>query len=188
MDDQAFNIEALKIILKVLKVDISAQVHSASNGLQAVEQVKNQLRSGTIYDVIFMDCNMPFMDGYQATQEIRAIYGDSPCQILAVTGHSEGHYVQRAYESGMDKLISKPASVEDIKDIIVLAEEEKNPNKRAAALDSSLKIQKDDSPPSKRNHQALIELIEGPMLQSQGDVGIGQEPIGEQLFDDDFQL
>ena len=57
------------------------------------------------YDLIMMDCNMPFMDGYESTKRIRQYLFsqkiDQPI-ILAVTGHLEPDYVDRAIDSGMN--------------------------------------------------------------------------------------
>ena len=69
-----------------------------------------------------MDCNMPQMDGYQATQEIRAYLqanGHDQPVIAALTGHSEEKYIQRALDSGMDEFVKKPAKLEDINQIIM---------------------------------------------------------------------
>ena len=59
-----------------------------------------------------MDCNMPFCDGYQATQRIREICTEKQLpqpQIVAVTGHGEEEYVERCRRAGMDQVIVKPA-------------------------------------------------------------------------------
>ena len=77
MDDQPFNIEALKIILKTqLKID--KKIDQALNGAEALSLIisdfNTNLEQGcryTSYKVIFMDCQMPFMDGYEATANIR---------------------------------------------------------------------------------------------------------------------
>jgi two-component system, sensor histidine kinase RetS len=66
------------------------------------------------YPLILMDCNMPFMDGYEATEQIRKLFSDNHIQrsrqpkIIAVTGHVEQEYVKRALVSGMDKVYPKP--------------------------------------------------------------------------------
>ena len=52
-----------------------------------------------------MDCNMPVLDGYEATKQIRNLmYShnlDQPV-IIAVTGHTEDSFIQKAYQSGMN--------------------------------------------------------------------------------------
>lgn len=64
VDDTIFNITAFKIILQKV---MNCLVFEAYNGLEAVNHVK----SGMKFDLIFMDINMPVMDGYQATELIR---------------------------------------------------------------------------------------------------------------------
>ena len=58
-----------------------------------------------------MDCNMPFMDGYQCTQKIREyLHAQRVKQplISAVTGHTENAYVKRCIDCGMNQVLSKP--------------------------------------------------------------------------------
>lgn len=60
-----------------------------------------------------MDCNMPIMDGYEATDKIREflyLYGIIQPLIVAVTGHSEESYVERALNSGINYVLSKPVT------------------------------------------------------------------------------
>jgi CheY-like chemotaxis protein len=60
-----------------------------------------------------MDCNMPFIDGYETTQRIRQLLYDNNFMqpiISAVTGHDEQIYIKRAINSGMNQVISKPVN------------------------------------------------------------------------------
>ena len=72
-----------------------------------------------------MDCNMPEMDGYECTQRIRKLIHEfSSVQpiISAVTGHTEQAYVDRAVESGMNQVISKPVNPNILKNLIIKLE------------------------------------------------------------------
>ena len=92
MDDHIFNIEAMKTQLKIQGIDLGTQVDTAMNGLQALDLVKAEGN----YDLIFMDCNMPFMDGYEATSAIRNYCRDEGIpqpRIVAVTGHIEEQFI-----------------------------------------------------------------------------------------------
>ena len=76
MDDQSFNIDALVIILKmVVKVDTDKLCAFAHNGKEALKMVQEstelQMGKRCGFDLVLMDCNMPFMDGYEATTKIR---------------------------------------------------------------------------------------------------------------------
>mmetsp|Transcript_515 Transcript_515/g.998 ORF Transcript_515/g.998 Transcript_515/m.998 type:complete len:129 (+) Transcript_515:677-1063(+) len=101
VDDWGFNIMALKIILRIdCGIDPELQIDSANDGRQALSMVKSNVRENMMercdYEFILMDCNMPKMDGYQATSAIRHflhVSGLPQPIISAVTGHSESSYV-----------------------------------------------------------------------------------------------
>ena len=77
VDDIGFIIQALLIILKYfVKIDISISCDKAMNGKEALELIKKDVEqinndSDCSYELIFMDCNMPVLDGYQASLQIR---------------------------------------------------------------------------------------------------------------------
>lgn len=62
-DDMVFNSDALNFILRALKLNPGDAVHTALNGYQALAQVEGQSEDN-FYHIVFMDCNMPYMDGY----------------------------------------------------------------------------------------------------------------------------
>ena len=68
-----------------------------------------------------MDCNMPIMDGYEATKKIRKYLhkkGLKQPVIAAITGHTEQSYIRRAIKSGMNQVICKPANAKDLHKLI----------------------------------------------------------------------
>ena len=74
VDDVPFNIVALKMILE-FTFGLTKSIYSkkASNGQEAIEMVKSniELNGRCTFKLIFMDCQMPVMDGYEATRIIR---------------------------------------------------------------------------------------------------------------------
>ena len=78
VDDQSFNIDALKIIMKYhLGIDSGKYCTGALSGEQALEIIQKDIVSQTMdpprskFSLIFMDCNMPGMDGFETTLKIR---------------------------------------------------------------------------------------------------------------------
>ena len=68
-----------------------------------------------------MDLNMPDMDGMETTKNIRELlYSEGVDQpiISAVTGHQEQIYIDKAIKSGMNQVLSKPANIVCVKDIV----------------------------------------------------------------------
>ncbi|MBF0408009.1 MAG: response regulator [Candidatus Riflebacteria bacterium] len=84
----------------------------ANNGSEAV---KAALQSD--YDLVFMDCQMPEMDGYEVTRIIRENErksGKKKLPIIAMTAHSFQGEREKCFQAGMDDFISKPVRLEDI--------------------------------------------------------------------------
>ena len=89
----------------------------ARNGEEAV----NQYRDGD-FSLILMDCQMPILDGYQASQEIRSIEGTSACPlrvpIIALTAHALPGDREKCLAAGMDDYLSKPFSSAQLEKIL----------------------------------------------------------------------
>jgi CheY-like chemotaxis protein len=65
-----------------------------------------------------MDCNMPVMDGFQATQEIRNEFDSSQIFITALTAYASESFEKRCYKAGMDSFLTKPVSDDKILPIL----------------------------------------------------------------------
>ncbi len=103
VDDNDINILIAKTILKKLGTTVSI----AKNGLEALELFKKNK-----YDLIIMDCQMPKMDGYEATAKIRKIEKKKSLErtiIMAYTANAMKGDSDKCLEAGMDDYISKPA-------------------------------------------------------------------------------
>ena len=83
-----------------------------ADGSEAVDACSNG-----DYDVVLMDIDMPVMDGWQATIEIRK--KDKNIPIIALTAYNEESFKKKSFESGMNLFLSKPYNKEDIYDAIL---------------------------------------------------------------------
>ena len=113
VDDNQTNLEIAKGMLELLGLDID----SAENGLEALNLLEKHH-----YDLIFMDCQMPIMDGYQATKEIRKSqsnpkYKEIP--VIAMTANAMQSDRQICLDSGMSDYLSKPIDLERIESLLV---------------------------------------------------------------------
>ncbi|UOF02917.1 hybrid sensor histidine kinase/response regulator [Bdellovibrio reynosensis] len=100
------------IIISMLK-GLGHKVDVASNGCEAVKVYKNYA-----YDLILMDCQMPEMDGYTATEKIREIQNESSeakIPILAFTANVMTEDEERCRKCGMDDILAKPVTLDALK-------------------------------------------------------------------------
>lgn len=111
VEDIYINREIITTLLKPTGV----HVDSAENGLEAIEKFsKNPNR----YDLIFMDIQMPVMDGYSATEKIRAYDSEKAktIPIIAMTANVFREDIDKCLQAGMNDHIGKPMSFESIID------------------------------------------------------------------------
>jgi len=103
------NVVNQRVALRMLeRLGVRADV--AGNGREAVEMV-NMLS----YDVIFMDCQMPDMNGFEATAEIRRVEGSQRrTAIIAMTADASARCRESCIAAGMDSFIAKPVKLEDV--------------------------------------------------------------------------
>lgn len=97
------------VITKLLdRLGVTYEV--AENGVQAVELYKDH---GQSFDAILMDCEMPELNGYEATEEIRHWEGDQAgddIRIIALSAHAMEEHIDKAYAHGMNSYLTKPIS------------------------------------------------------------------------------
>jgi signal transduction histidine kinase/ActR/RegA family two-component response regulator len=122
VEDNKVNI---KVITHLLKRE-GIQPVIAERGKQAIA-----LRKETAFDLVFMDCEMPEMDGFETTQAIRhweETHNQEPVPIFALTAHALAEHRQRSHEVGMNGHLSKPIQLDKLREVI------NNTAKRAGAI------------------------------------------------------
>ncbi|SMF26408.1 response regulator [Pseudobacteriovorax antillogorgiicola] len=107
VDDDPLNRKVLAKMLKTWRI----QSDFACHGQEALNCCAEKK-----YDVIFMDCTMPVMDGYEASRRLKA-----ECRapkIVALTAHAFNEERERCQEAGMDHFLTKPIDMETLKGIV----------------------------------------------------------------------
>jgi len=111
------DIEINREIIIALLEPTNMTVHCAENGVAAVRMFESDPYK---YDLVFMDLQMPEMDGYEATRRIRAM--DMPCAkeipIIAMTANVFREDIKRCIEAGMNAHVGKPISIDDVLKVI----------------------------------------------------------------------
>jgi CheY-like chemotaxis protein len=129
VEDNAVN----QMVAARLLEKLGCRVDVAANGREAVEMV------GLLpYDAIFMDCQMPEMDGFEATQEIRRREGSSVHRlIIAMTANAMQGDRKRCLDAGMDDYVSKPMRKADLTEAL-----ERHLPKKAKPIEARAELEK----------------------------------------------
>lgn len=113
VDDNPFNILVAVNLLKTFQYPIK----TAMGGQEAIDLVTSLNRSQKSIKVIFMDCQMPVMDGYETTRILKALMGDRQIKevpIIAWTANTSDEDTNRCLECGMVDHLAKPTCQKDL--------------------------------------------------------------------------
>ena len=103
--------KANQALIQVLLQKMGFEVTIVEDGQQAIEQVRKEA-----FDIIFMDMQMPVVNGYDATQQIKAMGIRTP--VIAVTAHAMKGDKQKCFDAGCDDYIAKPIDRKKMEQII----------------------------------------------------------------------
>ncbi len=99
-------------IIEILIRKMGWKYKMVGDGAEAVEEIQN----GS-YDVVLMDIDMPVMNGWDATAEMRKRGIEVP--VIALTAYSEESFRRKSFEVGMDYFLSKPYDKEQIYEAVM---------------------------------------------------------------------
>jgi osomolarity two-component system, sensor histidine kinase SLN1 len=124
----------------------------AKDGQEALDMVRESMKTGQRFGLVFMDVQMPNLDGIQSTKRIREMGFSAP--IVALTAFAEESNIKDCYDSGMDFFLPKPIKRRELKKVLnkyypPIHEEEGEHNASAVtgtnAADSPGESEKNDS-------------------------------------------
>jgi CheY-like chemotaxis protein len=111
-EDNSISTKVIRGMLGKLKL----QPDTASNGEEALNAMKAQH-----YDLVLMDCEMPVLDGFSATQQLRiweAAEQRPRTPVVALTAHILNEHKERAREAGMDGHMAKPVELSQLRELL----------------------------------------------------------------------
>jgi CheY-like chemotaxis protein len=112
----AEDVEMNRQLVRALLTRMGCEVELAENGLQALAAIENGE-----YDLVLMDCLMPLMDGYEATNRLRAkeVQTGAPrLPVIALTGNAIEGDRERCITAGMDDYLAKPFTADEFADTV----------------------------------------------------------------------
>jgi len=105
-----------QVVLKTMLQRLNVESVTADHGGKAISILQEADTQGSEFDLILMDCQMPVMDGFEATRSIRNCgesYANIP--IIAVTANALSSDKERCLQAGMNDYLSKPFQLDDIR-------------------------------------------------------------------------
>ena len=119
VDDNDLN----RMVISKYCRDFTFEVIEAKNGLEAINEVERLLkREKVAFDLIFMDCDMPILDGFEASRKINEIYSEKQSfqpGIIAITANMVNEEIRmKIKKNGMRELVLKPLSSEKFRELL----------------------------------------------------------------------
>lgn len=106
-DDDEDDREFFRLALE--KVNIRAKLETVANGAQAVAKMENP---GHLFDLLFLDINMPLMDGIECLAIVRQMFPASKLPVIMLSTSGAPANIERCFRLGADFYLKKPSSLE----------------------------------------------------------------------------
>lgn len=158
VDDNKTNQEVAVLTLEVLGYEADV----ANDGLEAIQMLKRSIDNASTYRAIIMDCQMPRMDGFQATRAIRtnpelATFKYIP--IIAMTANARDEVREECLAAGMNDYLSKPIESATLKSTLAHWLNEPSEPKAEPVIENAPENKKDDNHTDIWNRQGLEQLV-----------------------------
>ena len=118
VDDNPFNLMVASHIMQ----ERGYKVKTALNGQEALDAAQQHNDNNLGFDLILMDCQMPVMDGYEATRRLKKLMGNGQLQyspIIALTANNrDDEHEKLCNEVGMSGHVAKPLQIEELEDVL----------------------------------------------------------------------
>ena len=116
--------QTARTVLSNMVESLGWSVDLASDGEQAIAMVDSRLAAGTPYDVVFVDWQMPGMDGWETGQRLREIAGSDAPLLLMVTAHDREKLAERSPEDHalLNGFLVKPVTASMLRDAVMEAQ------------------------------------------------------------------
>lgn len=164
--------ESARSILAGMLTDMGLSVDQAEGGLSAIDAYQNSLDSGLPYTAIFLDWQMPGLDGYEVAKRIRTLSGttDKPALVM-VTAYGQEGFSEAAAEHNLLTVLMKPVSASLLFNVVV------------KLFDSDGKYAALSSNQSARTNLPKTPDLEGVRILLAEDNATNQEIVAELLRD-----
>ncbi len=107
------DIETNRVLMEIIATSLNLKSDLAKSGHEAIEKFKQNN-----YDVIFLDCQMPLMNGFEVAKKIREIEIETHTIIIAVTAFVYTENKEKCLQAGMDDFLPKPLRKKNVKEIL----------------------------------------------------------------------
>lgn len=111
--------EHVRIVLRDMLTNMTFQATDASSGMDALQKVQRASDSGKPFDIIFLDQQMPNMDGIETARRIRALPLPSQPHIIMITGSSHEEILPKTEPLGIRDILTKPITPSELFDAIM---------------------------------------------------------------------
>lgn len=165
--------EYARTIIADMMLSMSFKVEQASSGQAAIEAVRAAAGSGNPYDVVFMDWQMPEIDGIETARRIRALGLDQTPKICLVTAYGREEVHLASESAGIDEVLIKPVAASTLFDAIA----------RLFGRQGNLQPNNDTVHGHDDTHHALLADMAGKLILLVEDNEINQE-IARDLLED----